>query len=132
MTRILTCGTFDVFHIGHLRMLERAKELGDELYVGVSTDALNIAKKSRSPVYTEMQRVEIINGLKSVDFAFLEESLEAKLDYIKKYGIDIFVIGDDWKGKFDYLSSHCEVIYLERTPSISTTELIEIIKIRDN
>jgi glycerol-3-phosphate cytidylyltransferase len=131
MSRILTCGTFDVFHIGHLRMLRRAKELGEELYVGVSSDQLNFSKKKRYPIYDETQRMEIVNGLKSVNFVFLEESLEAKKDYILKYDIDLFVIGDDWKGKFDHLKSVCDVLYLERTPSISTTELIEIIKIKN-
>jgi len=126
--RVITFGTFDVFHIGHVKILERAAALGDELIVGVSTDALNYSKKKRYPVYEESQRAYIINSLKFVTEVFFEESLELKREYIKKYNADILVMGDDWKGKFDQFNDICDVIYLERTPSISTTEIIEIVK----
>ena len=128
MTRVVTFGTFDVFHVGHLRILKAAKALGDELYVGVSTDALNFSKKGRYPVYGEQQRMEIVAGLACVDAVFPEESLERKRDYLLKYQADMLVMGDDWAGRFDELRDICEVAYLPRTPSISTTELIELIR----
>ncbi len=122
---VITFGTFDVFHVGHVRMLQRAAELGDRLVVGVSADALNVKKKGRSPVFTEDERMEIVASLKCVDAVFLEESLEKKRDYILEHGAKVLVMGDDWSGKFDWVSDVCEVIYLPRTPSVSTTGLIE-------
>jgi glycerol-3-phosphate cytidylyltransferase len=130
MKKIITFGTFDVFHVGHLNILRCAKMLGDQLIVGVSSDALNFHKKGRHPVYAECDRMSIIGGIRYVDDVFLEESLELKADYIKKYDADILVMGDDWKGKFDHYSALADVIYLERTPTISTTSLIEVIKRR--
>lgn len=126
--RVLTFGTFDVFHVGHLRILERARALGDRLVVGVSTDALNESKKGRPPVYRQEERVEIIAALRCVDEVFLEESLELKGEYIKQFRADVLVMGDDWRGRFDEFSSLCEVVYLPRTPAISTTEVIERIR----
>ncbi|WP_114729100.1 adenylyltransferase/cytidyltransferase family protein [Vibrio cholerae] len=128
MRRVITFGTFDVFHVGHINILKRAKELGNHLTVGVSSDQLNFAKKSRYPIYSQQDRVEIISSLKFVDEVFVEESLELKLDYIKKFHADILVMGDDWAGRFDWVKTNCDVIYLPRTPSISTTEIIEIAK----
>jgi len=128
--RVITFGTFDVFHVGHVRILERAASLGTELIVGVSTDALNYSKKERYPVYSQDQRAYIINSLKFVNEVFYEESLELKRQYIIEHKADILVMGDDWKGKFDEFNDICKVIYLERTPSISTTEIIEIVKAR--
>ncbi|GGN03976.1 glycerol-3-phosphate cytidylyltransferase [Terrabacter tumescens] len=122
---VITFGTFDVFHVGHVRVLQRAAELGDRLVVGVSADALNVAKKGRAPIFNEAERLEIISALKVVDEVFLEESLELKRDYILERGADVLVMGDDWAGKFDWVSDVCEVIYLPRTPSVSTTGLIE-------
>jgi glycerol-3-phosphate cytidylyltransferase len=126
--RVITFGTFDVFHIGHLLILERAASLGDHLVVGVSTDALNFSKKSRLPIYPEDERITLIRALRCVDEAFYEESLEAKADYVRQYGADVLVMGDDWEGRFDFLKDLCEVVYLPRTPSISTTALIEKIR----
>ena len=123
--RVITFGTFDVFHVGHLRILERAKALGNYLVVGVSTDELNISKKGRAPVFDQEQRVEIIKALKCVDEVFFEESLSLKGSYIKEKHADILVMGDDWKGKFDEFKELCKVVYLSRTPAISTTEVIE-------
>ncbi len=124
----MTFGTFDVFHIGHLRLLERARLLGDHLVVGVSTDALNISKKQRPPVFGQDERLAIVAGLRCVDAVFLEESLEAKADYLRDYQADVLVMGDDWAGRFDHLADLCEVVYLPRTPSISTTATIERIQ----
>jgi glycerol-3-phosphate cytidylyltransferase len=128
MRRILTFGTFDVLHIGHVSILQRARDLGDELYVGVSSDALNEAKKGRRPVYPEADRLRLIAALRCVDAVFVEESLELKGEYLRRHGADVLVMGDDWGGRFDEFRSICEVIYLPRTPSISTTEIIEVIR----
>ena len=128
MKRIITFGTFDLFHIGHLNILERAKEYGDYLIVGISSDQLNFTKKQKYPVCSKEHRIRIISALKCVDEVFVEESLELKASYIKKYNADVLLMGNDWVGKFDHFKSICNVIYLDRTPSISTTELIEIIK----
>jgi glycerol-3-phosphate cytidylyltransferase len=122
---VITFGTFDVFHVGHVRVLQRAAELGDRLVVGVSSDALNMSKKGRAPVFNEQERLEIIGSLKVVDAVFLEESLEKKRDYILEHGADVLVMGDDWAGRFDWVKDVCEVVYLPRTPSVSTTGLIE-------
>ncbi|HET7800458.1 MAG TPA: adenylyltransferase/cytidyltransferase family protein, partial [Humibacillus xanthopallidus] len=93
---VITFGTFDVFHVGHVRVLQRAAELGDRLVVGVSSDALNFSKKGRSPVFNEDERLEIISSLRVVDGVFLEESLEKKRDYIVEQHADVLVMGDDW------------------------------------
>lgn len=127
--KIITFGTFDVFHVGHLRLLERARAYGDALVVGVSTDRLNFSKKGRSPVYDQQERVEIIRALRCVDSTFLEDSLELKREYILEQAADVLIMGNDWEGKFDDLGDICEVVYFPRTPSVSTTEIIE--KIRD-
>ena len=128
MRRVITFGTFDVFHIGHVNILKRAKEFGDLLIVGVSSDSLNFSKKQRYPIYSQEERIEIISSLKFVDHVFIEESLDLKLEYIRKYEASLLVMGDDWKGRFDWVKDECEVIYLPRTPSISTTEIIEIVR----
>jgi glycerol-3-phosphate cytidylyltransferase len=124
-TTVITFGTFDVFHVGHLRVIERAAALGDRLVVGVSADALNLRKKDRLPVFSEDERMEIVGALRAVDEVFLEESLEQKRDYVLRYGAEVLVMGDDWRGRFDELNDVCRVEYLPRTPAISTTALIE-------
>lgn len=128
MKRVITFGTFDVFHVGHVNIIERAAAQGDYLIVGVSSDALNFSKKSRYPIYKQEDRLKIISSLKFVDEVFIEESLDLKLEYIKKYSADLLVMGDDWAGRFDWVKTNCDVIYLPRTPSVSTTEIIEIVK----
>jgi len=128
MKKIITFGTFDVFHIGHVSILERAKSYGDYLIVGVSSDDLNFSKKGRKPIYSEKDRKKIINSLTCVDEVFTETSLELKKQYINDFNADILIMGDDWKGKFDNHKDQCEVIYLPRTPSISTKEIIEVVK----
>jgi choline-phosphate cytidylyltransferase len=122
---VITFGTFDVFHVGHLRVIERAAALGDRLVVGVSADELNLRKKGREPVFSQGERLAIVAALKPVDEVFVEESLELKRHYIEHYGADVLVMGDDWAGKFDEFKDVCEVVYLSRTPAISTTALIE-------
>lgn len=126
--RVITFGTYDIFHVGHVNIIERAKLHGDHLIVGVSSDKLNIAKKGRPPIYCEDDRQHIIRSMRCVDEVFLEESLELKAEYIKYYNADILVMGDDWQGKFDHLKDLCQVVYLPRTPSVSTTEIIEVVK----
>ncbi|GAM63294.1 ADP-heptose synthase [Vibrio ishigakensis] len=126
--RVITFGTFDVFHVGHVNILERCASLGDTLIVGVSSDELNFSKKQRYPIYSQADRLKIVQSLSFVDEVFYEESLEKKRDYINFYKADILAMGDDWKGKFDEFSDICEVVYFPRTPSISTTEIIEIAK----
>ncbi|MBD3587633.1 adenylyltransferase/cytidyltransferase family protein [Salinimonas sp. HHU 13199] len=130
MRRVITFGTFDVLHIGHIRLLKRAKALGDFLIVGISSDELNVNKKGRNPVYPYQSRHELIASLRFVDEIFIEESLEKKREYIRAHKADVLVMGNDWEGRFDDLKDTCDVIYLSRTPSISTTEIIEIIKER--
>lgn len=122
---VITFGTFDVFHVGHLRVIERAAAFGERLVVGVSADALNERKKGRLPVFSQEERLEIVGALKAVDAVFVEESLELKREYILEHQADVLVMGDDWEGKFDELKDICEVRYLPRTPAISTTALIE-------
>jgi glycerol-3-phosphate cytidylyltransferase len=124
-TTVITFGTFDVFHVGHLRVIQRAAALGDRLVVGVSADALNLRKKGRAPVFSQDERLEIVAALKPVDAVFVEESLEQKRDYLIEHQADVLVMGDDWVGRFDEFKDICDVVYLERTPAISTTALIE-------
>ena len=120
--KVITFGTYDLLHIGHINILERASKLGDTLIVGVSSDKLNYSKKQKHAVYNQDDRMKIIKSIRYVDDVFLEESLEKKKEYITKYKCDILVMGDDWKGKFDDMP--CKVLYLERTPDISTTSNI--------
>ncbi len=126
--RIITFGTFDLLHIGHINIFKRAKALGDTLIVGVSTDELNFKKKNKYPVYNQNDRAEIVKSIRYVDEVFFEESLELKKEYILKFKADIFVMGDDWKGKFDFVKDICKVVYLPRTKNISSTEIKTFIK----
>ena len=119
---VLTYGTFDMFHIGHLNLLNRLKSLGDKLIVAVSTDEFNSIKGKKTLIPFE-QRALIVQNIKCVDMVISEENWEQKIDDIKKYNVDIFAMGDDWKGKFDFLKDYCKVVYLPRTQNISTTEL---------
>ncbi len=129
---VITFGTFDVFHIGHVNILSRARGLGDRLIVGISSDELNYSKKGRYPIYSQQDRLCIVQSLKCVDEVFIEESLELKDKYIERFDADLLVMGNDWEGRFDWVenTTKCKVIYLERTPAISTTEVIEIAKVR--
>ncbi len=126
--RVITYGTYDLFHIGHLNLLKRAKELGDTLIVGVSTDEFNAQKGKKSQISFE-DRSAIVDAIKCVDEVIPEENWDQKVLDMKKYEIDTFVIGDDWVGAFDFLKDEgVEVVYLSRTQGISTTELKERIK----
>jgi glycerol-3-phosphate cytidylyltransferase len=128
MTIVITFGTYDLFHIGHLNILKRAASLGDYLIVGVSTDKLNFNKKNKNPIINQKDRKNIIQSIKCVNETFFEESLEEKRDYLIKYKADILVMGDDWKGKFDIFKDIVKVVYFDRTKDISTTYLKKIIK----
>jgi len=119
---VITYGTFDMFHIGHLKLLQRAKEYGDKLIVAVSTDKFNEQKGKKTLISFE-QRSEIIANIKCVDEVIAENSWEQKIDDIKSYKVNTFLIGDDWKGQFDYLENLCNVVYLPRTEKISSTQL---------
>jgi glycerol-3-phosphate cytidylyltransferase len=125
---VITYGTFDLFHIGHLRLLERMKQMGTKLYVGVSTDEFNEIKGKKTLIPYE-QRAEIVESIKYVDKVFPETSWDQKINDIQKYRADLFVIGDDWKDKFDFLKEYCDVAYLARTEGISTTEIKKTLKL---
>ncbi|MFD1334563.1 glycerol-3-phosphate cytidylyltransferase [Oceanobacillus iheyensis] len=122
MTTVLTYGTFDMLHIGHINILKRAKSLGDYLIVGISTDEFNTLKSKKS-YYSYPDRKRIVEAIRYVDKVIPESTWEQKLEDIKKYNVDYFVMGSDWEGKFDYLNSYCEVIYLSRTEGISTSKI---------
>lgn len=122
MKKVLTYGTFDLLHHGHIRLLERAKALGDHLTVAISTDAFNLGK-GKVCAYSYEERAHIVEAIKYVDRVIPETSWDQKISDVQEYDIDIFVIGDDWKGKFDFLKDYCEVVYLPRTEGISTTEI---------
>jgi len=125
--KVLTYGTYDLFHYGHLRLLERAKELGDYLIVGISTDEFNHIK-GKVCVYPYEERAAIVQAISYVDEVIPEENWEQKVRDVIENEIDIFVMGDDWKGEFDFLEEHCRVVYLPRTDGISSTEIKEDIK----
>ena len=124
---VITYGTFDLFHIGHLKLLQRIKNLGDRLIVAVSTDEFN-ALKGKKTIIPYEQRSEIVSNIKCVDFVIPENNWEQKIEDIKKYNVDIFTMGNDWEGKFDFLKEHCEVVYLDRTEGISSTQLKQTLK----
>lgn len=125
---ILTYGTFDLFHIGHLRLLERLRAMGDHLVVGVSSDEFN-TQKGKKTVVPFADRLEIVRSLRCVDLAFAEHSWTQKPEDIAKHQVTVLGMGDDWQGKFDDLSSLCEVVYLPRTEGISSTEIRNTLKV---
>lgn len=118
--RVITYGTFDMLHYGHINLLRRARELGDYLVVALSTDSFNALKKKKAYFGYEERKL-LLEALRYVDEVIPEENWEQKRSDIQKHNIDLFVMGDDWKGKFDFLSDICEVVYLPRTPDISTS-----------
>lgn len=124
---VITYGTFDSFHFGHLNLLRRAKALGDYLIVAVSTDKFNKIKNKKS-YFSYKKRIEMLKAIKYVDKIIPEKNWNQKIDDIKKYKVDVFAIGDDWKGKFDFLKKYCKVVYLKRTKTISSTLLKDLLK----
>lgn len=122
MRKVLTYGTFDLLHEGHINLLKRAKELGDCLIVGLSNDEFNAIKNKQTYFPFESRRI-ILEAIKYVDLVIEEKTWEQKIEDVKSLDVDIFVMGDDWKGKFDFLKEYCEVIYLPRTIGISTTKI---------
>ena len=127
MRRIITYGTFDLTHIGHINLLRRAKQLGDYLIVGLSTDSFNSLKGKQS-IFPYEHRKEILESIRFVDLVIPENNWEQKVSDIINYQVDVFVMGNDWAGKFDSLKEHCHVIYLPRTEDISTTEIKQMVK----
>ncbi len=130
MKKVITYGTFDLFHIGHLNILKRAKELGDYLIVGVSSDEFNKIKGKHCQI-SDKDRMEIVKAIRYVDKVIPETSWDQKVKDIQEHDVDVFVMGDDWKGKFDDLKEYCEVVYLPRTEGISTTQIKDTLKEAD-
>lgn len=123
MTKVITYGTYDLLHYGHIKLLERAKALGDYLVVGVTSENYDRSRGKLLVQQSLSERIEAVKATGLADEIIIEEYDGQKIDDIKKYGIDIFTVGSDWKGKFDYLNDYCRVVYLERTKGISSTEL---------
>ena len=124
MRRVITYGTFDLLHYGHINILRRAKALGDYLIVGLSTDKFNLIEKKKRCYFSYDQRKELLESIRYVDLVIPEISWEQKISDVREYHIDTFVIGDDWAGKFDFLKKDgVDVIYLPRTPEISTSQI---------
>ncbi|MEV7398732.1 glycerol-3-phosphate cytidylyltransferase [Aeromicrobium sp. NPDC092404] len=130
MTTVLTYGTFDLFHIGHLNLINRLRDMGDRLIIAVSTDEFN-AGKGKTSVVSYEDRASIINSIKGVDLVIPETSWEQKATDIKEHDVDVFAIGEDWTGKFDALKELCEVVYLPRTDGISSTEIKQMLRVLD-
>ncbi len=128
MRRVITYGTFDLLHYGHINLLRRAKEYGDYLIVALSTDEFNAKEKNKTSYFPYEQRKQLLEAIRYVDLVIPEESWDQKASDIREFKIDTFVMGDDWAGKFDDLKSLCQVVYLERTPEISTTQIKEELK----
>lgn len=124
---VITYGTFDLFHIGHLKLLQRLKSMGDRLIVAISTDEFNEGKGKKTMIPYE-QRAEIVANIKCVDMVIPETSWEQKITDVQKYNVDVFAIGNDWEGKFDFLKEYCDVVYLERTQGISSTQIKQTLK----
>ena len=126
MKRVITYGTFDLLHYGHINLLRRAKALGDYLIVALSTDEFNHAEKNKKCYFSYEERKLLLEAIRYVDLVIPEENWEQKRTDVKEYHVDTFVIGDDWEGKFDFLKEEgCEVVYLPRTPEVSTTRIKE-------
>ena len=129
MKRVITYGTFDLLHYGHINLLRRARELGDCLIVAVSTDEFNLNQKSKVCYFTYEQRKMMVESIRYVDQVIPETCWEQKRTDVHEHDIDIFVIGDDWKGKFDFLKDEgVEVVYLSRTPEVSSSQIKQDLK----
>ncbi|MBR5246144.1 MAG: glycerol-3-phosphate cytidylyltransferase [Clostridia bacterium] len=123
MRKVITYGTFDLLHYGHIQLLRRAKERGDYLIVALSTDEFNWNSKQKKCYFSYEQRKLLLESIRYVDLVIPEENWEQKISDVKEFKVDTFVMGNDWEGKFDFLKDYCEVVYLERTPEISTTQI---------
>ena len=123
MRKVITYGTFDLLHAGHINLLRRAKELGDYLIVVVSTDEFNWNEKKKKCYFSYEERKKLVEAVRYVDLVIPEESWDQKVSDVQEYHVDTFVMGDDWKGKFDFLKEYCDVVYLPRTEGISTTKI---------
>lgn len=122
MRKVITYGTFDMLHYGHINLLRRAKELGDYLVVALSTDEFNKGK-GKTCYFSYEQRKLLLESIRYVDLVIPEENWEQKINDVNEFKIDVFCMGDDWEGKFDFLKPYCEVVYFGRTPEISTTKI---------
>ena len=125
MKRVITYGTFDLLHYGHINLLKRAKALGDYLIVALSTDEFNWNSKQKKCYFSYEKRKQLLEAIRYVDLVIPEENGEQKAKDVELYHVDTFVMGDDWEGRFDFLKDQCEVVYLPRTPEISTTQIKE-------
>ena len=123
MKRVITYGTFDLLHYGHINILRRAKQLGDYLIVALSTDEFNLNSKNKVCYFDYEKRKALLEAVRYVDLVIPEKKWEQKIDDVKRYHVDTFVIGDDWEGEFDFLKEECNVVYLSRTPEISTSKI---------
>lgn len=123
MKRVITYGTFDLLHYGHINLLRRAKALGDYLIVVLSTDEFNWNEKHKKCYFSYEIRKQLLEAIRYVDLVIPEENWDQKITDVQEYHVDTFVMGDDWAGKFDFLKPYCDVVYLPRTPEISTTQI---------
>lgn len=123
MKRVITYGTYDLLHYGHINLFRRAKALGDYLIVAISTDEFNWSAKGKRCYFTYEERKSMVEAVRYVDLVIPETCWEQKMTDVDEYKVDVFVMGDDWEGKFDFLKDKCEVVYLPRTPEISTTQI---------
>ena len=128
MKKVITYGTFDLLHYGHINLLRRAKERGDYLIVALSTDEFNWNEKQKKCYFTYEQRKKLLEAIRYVDLVIPEENWDQKVSDVQEFRVDTFVMGDDWVGKFDFLKDYCEVVYLPRTPEISTTQIKQELK----
>lgn len=123
MKKVITYGTFDLLHYGHINLLKRAKEQGDYLIVALSTDEFNWDCKQKKCYFTYEERKKLLEAVRYVDLVIPEQNWEQKVSDVQEFRVDTFVMGDDWEGKFDFLKEYCDVVYLPRTPEISTTQI---------
>ena len=128
MKRVITYGTFDLLHYGHIELLKRAKQLGDYLIVALSTDEFNTNEKNKKTYFAYEVRKEMLEAIRYVDLVIPEKNWDQKSTDVEKYNCDVFVMGNDWEGKFDFLKDYCEVVYLPRTEGISTTQIKDDLK----
>ena len=128
MKKVITYGTFDLLHYGHINLLKRAKSYGDYLIVALSTDEFNWNSKQKKCYFTYEERKKMLEAIRYVDLVIPEECWEQKVTDVKEFKVDTFVMGNDWEGKFDFLKDFCEVVYLPRTPEISTTQIKKDLK----